>query len=60
MQPESNEEREAWDVRHVRRLLGFADDYAAHGVDEHIRQLLKRGYPYWRIVRDVKAWIGCN
>ena len=37
MQPESNEEREAYDVRQIRRLVGFHDDY----VDARLNVLMR-------------------
>ncbi len=55
MQPESNEEREAWDVRHVRRLIGVTDDHAAPSLDALIREKLKMYHRYEWVADSVRT-----
>ena len=54
MQPESNEEREAWDVLHIRRSIGINDDHNDARLDALIREELKRHRYYEQVMTVVK------
>ena len=55
MQPEGNEERQAWDIRHVRRLVGFADNHIDPRLDALCAEALSNCQHFDTCAEYVKA-----